>query len=75
MPGEVSVLNEICVVVVLTLCACFYFFLPWLVCLVSGACARIYIFFLHLILADIHKKGIYAGGALLDSAPGSCKGD
>ena len=44
MPGEVSVLNEICVVVVLTLCACFYFFFclssyqePVLVCIFFSA--------------------------------------
>jgi len=72
VPGKVSVLNEICVVVVLTLCACFYFFSA-LAC-IRSLCSYVF-FFLHLILADMHQKGIYAGGALLDSAPGSCKGD
>ena len=34
-----------------------------------------YFRFLHLILADMHQKGIYAGGSVARLRPGSCKGD
>ena len=68
VPGEVSVWNEIYVVIVLMRWACFkFFFLPYLI---SGACARMYFCFLHLILADMHQKGIYAGGSVARLRPG-----
>ena len=34
-----------------------------------------YFRFLHLILADMHQKGIYAGGSVARLRLGSCKGD